>query len=150
MLPYSCIDSMIYAHEMRVYYSVQTQDIFGKIQREWVYDRTERGMVRQINREMYMVSTTNIWDDVLSGQSEEDLRIDSNGNLYPASEVLVTFIKPKLIETAGPRKGLNTTYELRKSTPVEGPFGEVMHFDIVLTRSTTQDIELSEDETILQ
>lgn len=145
MLPFACIDSISYSHEMRVYYSVQTQDIFGMVQRSWVYDRVERGTVKPRENQMYIVSDQNMWNETLIGQTEEDLRIDSSGNLYAPSEVLVTFVNPHLIETAGPRKGLNTTYELRSSMPVEGTFGEVLHFNVELVRSINQDMELSED-----
>ena len=145
MLPYSCLDSITYNDEVRVYFSVQTQDVYGRVERAWVFDRTERVLVKQRQPEMYQVSELNMWNDILLGHSEEDLRINSNGDLYAPSEVLVTFIKPKLIDTAGPRKGLNTTYELRASSPVEGAFGEVIHFDIQLVRSPDQDVVLSED-----
>ena len=145
MLPYSCLDSVTYTDEIRVYYSVQTQTLLGGIERTWVFDRTEMGSFRSTGNQMYFVSEQNSWDDVLVGETEEDLRIDSNGNLYPPSEVLVTFIRPHRIDTAGPRRGLNTTYELRASSPVEGPFGEVIHFNTQLVRSSDQGVDLSED-----
>lgn len=145
MLPYSCLDSITYTHVMRVYYSTQTQDPFGGISRTWTFDRTEAGLVKQTQRQMYLVGEQNTWNDMLEGVSEEDLRIDSNGNLYAPSEVLVTFVTPKMIDTAGPRMGLNTTYELRGSSPVEDAFGVTVHFDIQLARSIDQDVVLSED-----
>lgn len=146
MLPYSCLDSMTYSDELRVYYSTQSQDlVYGTVTRTWVFDRVERGKIKQSRSKMYSVSTQNTWDDVLVGQTEEDLRIDSAGNLYAPSEVLVTFAHPHLIDTSGPRKGLATTYELRASSPVEGPFGEVLHFDVELVRSIDQGVDLSED-----
>jgi hypothetical protein len=144
MLPYACIDSIMYTHEMRVYFSTQEQDEWGAIQREWTFDRTERGVVKQTQQQMYMVGELNSWNEYLVGHSEEDLRIDSNGNLYAPSEVLITFVNPPYIETEGPRRGLPTTFELRTSTPVEGPFGEVLHFDIQLVRSSNQDVILDE------
>lgn len=146
MLPYSCIDSVTYGDELRVYYSTQTQDlVYGTIVRSWTLDRVERGSVKQARTRMYDVAQQNSWDDVWVGQTEEDLRIDSDGVLHAPSEVLVTFLVPQLIETSGPRKGLASTYELRASTPVEGPFGEVLHFDVQLVRSSDQNIELAED-----
>lgn len=146
MLPYSCLDSVTYTDELRVYYSVQTQDIvYGNITRAWVFDHTESGSVAQSKSRMYSVSEQNTWDDVLVGQTEEDLRIDSQGVLHAPSEVLVTFTHPHLIDTAGPRKGLASTYELRASSPVDGPFGETIHFDVQLVRSIDQGVELSED-----
>lgn len=145
MLPYACIDSVLYSNEMRVYYAVQSQDDYGRITRSWEFDRTERGLIRQSQRLMYQVSEQNTWNDILEGVSEEDLRIDSEGVLYAPSEVLITFVTPRLIDTAGPRRGLNTTYELRGSHPVEDAFGVVVHFDIQLARSGDQSVVLSED-----
>lgn len=90
---------------------------------------------------MYDISQQNTWNDILTGYSEEDLRIDSKGNIHAPSEVLVTFNNPKRIDAAGPRVGLPTTYELRASSPVDGLFGETLHFDIMLVRSIDQEIE---------
>lgn len=142
MLPYSCIDSLLYTDEIKVYHSTQSQDMYGRIVRLWTFDRTERGLFKSIQKRMYMVAEQNVWNDVLEGHSEEDLLIDSSGNLHAPSEVLVTFTSPRRIEYEGPRKGLPTTYELRGSLPVIGAFGEVMHFDVQLVRSTDQEVQL--------
>lgn len=143
MLPYACLDSTTYTDELYVYYSTQTQDSFGTIQRSWTFDRLERGLFTQTMKRMYDVDTQNTWRDILNGHTEEDLRIDNEGNLHSPSEVLIMFKNPERIETAGPRKGKPTTYELRGSSPVEGPFGEVLHFDTQLYRSITQDGQLA-------
>jgi hypothetical protein len=111
----------------------------GIIRRTWTFDRVERGLFTPTSKRMYSVDTQNTWTDVLNGHTEEDLRIDSQGNLYAPSEVLVMFKSPQRIDTAGPRIGLPSTYELRGSTPIEGPFGEVLHFDAQLVRSIKQD-----------
>lgn len=145
MLPYACIDSILYTQEVKVYYSVQSQDAYGRIARTWQYDRTERVLTKQAIRNMYNVNQQNTWNDMLSGFSEEDLRIDSDGNIYAPSEVLVTFVTPKRIDTAGPRANKPTAYELRSSDPVDGPFGETIHFDIALVRSIDQDVILDDE-----
>lgn len=138
MLPYSCIDSILYNTEFSVYYSRQAQDAYGKITRTWILDRTERGTVKSFSNS-YSVNQQNTLRGDLKGQTEEDLRIDSDGNLYPLTEILVTITDPAIyIETAGPRKGLTTMYEVHESTPVVGPFGEVLHFNVILTRSIDQ------------
>jgi hypothetical protein len=139
MLPYACLDSMSYTDELYVYYSTQSQTAMGIIRRTWTYDRIERGLFVPTLKRMYDVDTQNTWRDILNGHTEEDLRIDSQGNLYAPSEVLVMFKYPSRIETAGVRKGKPTTYELRGSTPIEGPFGEVLHFDTQLFRSLKQE-----------
>lgn len=144
MLPYACLDSTTYTDELYVYYSTQTQNSYGEIVRTWQYDRLERGIFTPNLKRMYDVGIQNTWRDILDGHTEEDLRIDSEGNLHSPSEVLVMFKHPHRIETAGERKGLPTTYELRGSTPIEGPFGEVLHFDVQLFRSIdqSQDVEV--------
>jgi hypothetical protein len=138
MLPYSCLDSLLYDTEFDVYVSKQSQDEYGAITREWVFDRNERGTVTPV-RSDYQVNNQNLQRGDLKGHSEEDLRIDANGNLYPITEILIAITHPPVyIETAGPRLGLPTLYELRQSTPIVGPFGEVLHFDILLVRSIDQ------------
>lgn len=82
--------------------------------------------------------------NTLKGHSEEDLRIDSEGNIYGIQDVLVTISDPAVYkEVTGPRKGLNTLYEVRLSNPVIGVFGEVLHFDIALFRSADQSSTLN-------
>lgn len=141
MLPYACLDSITYTDEFYVFYSTQAQDLYGAVTRSWKYDRTERGLFTSSLKRMYDVDTQNTWKEVLDGHTEEDLRMDNEGELHAASEVLVMFKTPHRIETAGQRKGLPTMYELRGSAPIEGPFGEVLHFDAQLHRSITQTLE---------
>lgn len=145
MLPYSCIDSIMYDHTMNVYYANQSQDESGAIVRTWILDRTERGIVHKGTNRYEVGQQLNTWNDTLIGQSEEDLRIDSDGDVHSPSEVLVTFVNPEFNDTVGPRSELRSTYELRGSTPVTGPFGEVLHFDILLVRSIAQNVLLEED-----
>jgi hypothetical protein len=144
MLPYACVDSLSYTDEFHVFYSVQTQDLFGAMKRSWVYDRVDRGYFAPAKFRMYEVAQQNTWEEIYNGQTEEDVRIDSQGKLYSPSEIMIAFKTPKRIETAGPRKGLPTLFEIRGSVPVEGPFGEVLHFNTQIYRSIDQ---LQEIET---
>jgi hypothetical protein len=125
---------------MRVYYSTETQDEYGTIIRSWTFDRTERCFIKTVTN--YAIGEFNSWNQKLVGVSEEDLLIDDDGQLHAPSEVLITFDEPPYIEPAGPRKGLPTAFELHGSTPVLGAFGEALHFDISLSRSQNQAVQL--------
>lgn len=146
MLPYSCLDSLDFGQEFAVYYSHEQQGLYGEIIRSWTFDRFERGDVNEKKSRMYDLENVRAsWHDVLFCSTENDLRIDSDGNLYAPSEILVTIRNPAYRDTVGPRKGLHTTYEVRASSPVIGSFGEVVSFNVQLERSADQDTRLSED-----
>lgn len=139
MLPYACIDSLLYTFEINVYHAVLAQDSMGRITKSWKFDRVERAFLSNVNSKHLQIGTLNELFADLRGNTETDVRIDKYGNLYPLTEVLITVKSPSIYkEHAGVRKNRNTLYELRTSDPVLGPFQEVLHFNIHLVRSADQ------------
>ncbi len=136
MLPYTCLDSVLYSMELAVFYPTHSQNSIGEVVRSWQFDRLERCSVKS-KRNYYAVAQQNQLVEELVGQSEEDLRIDSDGIVHPISEILVFVNSPKVyFEIDKP-----TLFEVRKSTPILGAFQEVLHFDIELARSLDQSID---------
>ena len=81
--------------------------------------------------------------DIISGRTGIDPRKSSSGKLYSMTDVLITDImdeKDSLIylETAGPRSGLSSIFELAGVLPHVGPFGSADYFKVVIKRSDDQ------------
>jgi len=86
--------------------------------------------------------------DIISGRTGSDPRVNPHGTMYPMTDLLITDIvdeKDSIIylETAGPRSGLSSVFELAGVLPHVGPFGQVDYFKIVVKRSDDQSMELS-------
>jgi hypothetical protein len=131
-----------------IYYAITQQSDFGDMTKTWLYDQT-------INASLHMA--TNYKDqnikpaqmlfaqDSLNGKAKVDPRISSDGTPYSMTDILLTNIRGVdaesiYNETAGPRSGMPTIYELSGMLPHNGPFGTVDYYKIVLTRSDAQEM----------
>ena len=136
-----------------LYFSMETQDDYGKMARKWFFDRTENCSIFSIsdksndenfsfttgrNKEFFKLET------MLYGRTETDLRKSSNGEYYPLSSILIKNIRGAetdssfFIETVGGFTGEPTIYELKANQPFVGPFNRIDYFKIQLERSDTQ------------
>jgi hypothetical protein len=75
---------------------------------------------------------------------KSDLRVSKNANESSLTNILVTNIKDSdgaqiYMETAGPRAGLATIFEVATQEPQIDPFGgAVQYYKVVLRRSESQ------------
>ena len=81
------------------------------------------------------------------GRAKTDIRFSTNKNQNSITNVIVTNIKDKdlneiYVETAGPRAGKSTLFEVATVEPFTGPFGSVEYYRIVLRRSENQAADL--------
>jgi hypothetical protein len=81
------------------------------------------------------------------GRTKADIRFSSKNNQNSITNVIVTNIKNKdlneiYVETAGPRAGKSTLFEVATVEPFTGPFGEVEYYRVVLRRSENQATDL--------
>jgi hypothetical protein len=129
-----------------VYYPIITQGPFGEIKKEWVFDRTISCNAtsvggagsEQIKPEMFLQ-----YEDKLVVRSRGDLRIKSNLSQEATTNILVTNIRlshGQLIykETAGPRAGKGTIYEIGTLDPFTGPFNNIEYYKMLWRRTESQ------------
>jgi hypothetical protein len=136
-----------------VYYSIETQDGYGKMVKKWFFDRTEHCSIYSVNDRSndenftFNAASKDVFfklETMLYGRTQTDLRQSSSGEYYPLSRVLIKNIRgleddnPFFIETVGGYAGKPTLYEIKANQPYVGPFNKVDYFKIQLERSDIQ------------
>jgi hypothetical protein len=129
-----------------VYYPIITQGPFGEIKKEWVFDRTISCNAtsvggagsEQIKPDMFLQ-----YEDKLVVRSRGDLRVKSNSSQEATTNILITNIRlshGQLIykETAGPRAGKGTIYEIGTLEPFTGPFNNIEYYKMLWRRTESQ------------
>jgi hypothetical protein len=126
-----------------LYYATSTQDKYGARNKDWQLDRTFSGYVETVGSDDKS-RTFFDYRGKLVGRTKEDPRIDSEGNLRPITDILVTDIKDikteteYYIETSGVRLGLSTIYEMTVIEPFIDPFNKIEYWRIFLNRVDAQ------------
>lgn len=129
-----------------VYYPIITQNAYGQPQKEWVFDRTvplNATPVGGAGQEEIKPEVFLQYDNKLISRCKIDLRISSNLSNNAITNILVTNIRNSsgdviYKETAGPRTGKGTMYEVATLEPFTGPFGKIEYYKILLRRSENQ------------
>lgn len=141
--------NMTYPLLADVYYGTQTQNDFGEIDREWVFNRTVPVDLNTSTnyKDQQIQPDQFFWvQDMLNGMVKEDLRIGDNQSPYSLTNILVTNIRNGsgeviYYESAGERSGLPTLYEVSGLLPHNDPWGKVDYYKLVLKRSELQEFE---------
>ena len=138
----------IYPMKADIYYPIITQNNYGQANKEWVFDRTiicnastigGAGDV-ELKPEVFLQ-----YDGKLIARSKSDIRISSNDTDNAITNVLVTNIRSAtdLViykETAGPRTGRGTIYEVGTLEPFVGPFGDIEYYKMLWRRTENQTV----------
>ncbi len=138
----------IYPMKADIYCPIITQNNYGQANKEWVFDRTivcnastvgGAGDV-ELKPEVFLQ-----YDGKLIARSKSDIRISSNNADNAITNILVTNIRSAtdLViykETAGPRTGRGTIYEVGTLEPFVGPFGEIEYFKMLWRRTENQTV----------
>lgn len=131
-----------------IYYPIITQNQYGQPNKAWVFDRTiaintnsSGGQGTEDIKAAEFLQNEN----KLIGRSRSDIRISSNNSNNAITNILITNIRSSdnsLIykETAGPRNGKGTIYEIATVDPFVGPFGSIEYFKILLRRTENQTV----------
>lgn len=133
-----------------VYYPVVEQGAYGNVKKQWILDRSVACNFASFGRagKEEVAPNVNITkDNVLLGRVRTDLRFGKGNSRNAVTNVIITNIRtaqdePIYIETAGPRDGRSTLYEIATTEPIVGPFGGVEYHKVVLRRSENQASDL--------
>ena len=138
----------IYPMKADVYYPIITQNSYGQANKEWVFDRTivcnattlgGAGDV-ELKPDVFLQ-----YDGKLIARSKSDIRTSSNNAENAITNILVTNIRSAndivfYKETAGPRTGRGTIYEIGTFEPFIGPFGEIEYYKMLWRRTENQTV----------
>jgi hypothetical protein len=133
-----------------IYYPLVDQGPYGNVQKNWIHDKTiacNFSSAGSAFKEDVKPNVNITQDTIMLGRAKTDIRFSTNKNQNSITNVIVTNIKDKdlneiYVETAGPRAGKSTLFEVATVEPFTGPFGSVEYYRIVLRRSENQAADL--------
>lgn len=147
----SCSNTdFLYPLKADVFYPIVEQGAYGNLTKTWVLDRTISCNFapagNAYGEDVKPNAKINI-DMSLLGRTRNDLRITSRESKEAVTNVIVTNIRthdniPVYLETAGPRSGKSTIFEIASNDPIVGPFGDVEYYKLVIRRSENQATDL--------
>ena len=131
-----------------IFYAVQTQNDFGEVDKAWNFDRTVRiDMNTSTNyKDQQMQPDQFFWmQDMLNGRVDSDVRVSLDGAMYSLTDILIANIRNDseteiYFETAGPRTGMSTLFEVAGLLPHNDPWGRNDYHKLVLKRSELQEL----------
>jgi hypothetical protein len=129
-----------------IFYPFVEQGVYGNVKKTWTHDRTMVTSLATPGSAFKEEITPNVnitQESLLFGRIKSDIRVSSRGENNSITNILVSNIKDKsgneiYKETAGPRAGKSTIFEVATVEPFTGPFGSVEYYKIVLRRSENQ------------
>jgi hypothetical protein len=138
--------NFMYPLKADIYFSRSEQGPYGNIVKEWTLDKTVVCSFTPAGTAFKEELVANVdlkQDSLLFGRTRSDIRFTSLGDSKAMTDVIVTNLRDKdgveiYLETAGPRDGKSTLFEIATIQPFMGPFGKVEYYKIVLRRSENQ------------
>lgn len=129
-----------------VYYPITEVGEYGTINRQWVFDKTiscsfvpaGSDSKEEIRPEILITQ-----DTLLVGRTKEDIRISSRNSNNSINDIILTNLRDSAcnelyVETAGPRAGKSTIFEVATQQPHIGPFGGIEFHKLVIRKSENQ------------
>lgn len=140
----------VYPMLASIYYPIVEQGSYGNVKKQWIIDRVIAVNVNSQGSAMSedVKPNVNITQDfVLVGRTKKDIRVSSKEAQTSITNVIVSNICDKngnsiYNETAGPRSGKPTIFEIAGQEPFMGPFGNVEYYKIMLRRSENQAVDI--------
>jgi hypothetical protein len=142
--------SIVFPMLADIYYPIVDQGAYGNVKKNWIHDRTiacNFSSAGSAFKEDIKPNANITQDTIMLGRAKTDIRFSANEDQNSITNVIVTNIKDKTlneiyVETAGPRAGKSTLFEVATVEPFTGPFGSVEYYRIVLRRSENQAADL--------
>ena len=129
-----------------IYYPIISQGSYGEVKKDWVFDRTialnampySKKNSGEISPAVFLQ-----YKDILVGRTKTDLRVTTREINEALTNILLTNIRSaagQLIyeETAGPRNGKGTIYEIAAYDPHFAPYGDIDYYSFTIRRSENQ------------
>lgn len=140
----------LYPLKADIFYPIVEQGAYGNLNKQWVLDRSITCNFAPAGSASSEEVKPNAKIDIKStliGRTKTDLRVSSNNSKESVVNVIITNIRTAsdtaiYLETAGPRSGKSTLFEIASNEPIVGPFGEVEYYKLVIRRSENQATDL--------
>lgn len=134
-----------------IYYPITEQSAYGNVSKQWILDATIACSFAPAGRKYQQdVQPQNVGVKIqqsLVGRTRSDIRISSREAGNALTNVILTNIRdrsgnPIYVETAGPRAGASTIFEVATNEPIVGAFGKTEYFKVVIRRSDNQAVDV--------
>ena len=140
----------IFPMQADVYYPIVEQGTYGNVKKQWVIDKTIAGNFNSAGSAGKEEITPNVnitQKTTLIGRVKTDIRVSSLDSPHSITNIILTNIRDKncneiYIETAGPRAGKSTIFEIATQEPFVGPFGGIEYYNLVIRRSENQAVDV--------
>jgi hypothetical protein len=140
----------IFPMQADVYYPIVDQGVYGNVKKTWVLDKTIAGNFNSVGGAGKEEITPNVnitQKTSLIGRVKTDIRISSLDTPHSMTNIILTNIRDKncnyiYTETAGPRAGKSTIFEIATQEPFVGPFGGIEYYNLVVRRSENQAVDV--------
>jgi hypothetical protein len=131
-----------------IYHPLIKQTQYGQATKDWIYDRTivcNATSVGGAGTEDLKPETFLQYENKLIARVKADPRTSSTSADNAISNILITNIRLEddtllYKETAGPRSGRGTIYEVATVEPFTGPFQSIEYYKVVLRRTENQTV----------
>lgn len=142
--------SVIFPMLADIYYPIVDQGAYGNIKKSWVHDKTiacNFAPAGSAFKEDVKPNANITQESIMLGRVKNDIRFSSNDGKNSITNIIITNIKDArsneiYLETAGPRAGKSTLFEVATIEPFMGPFGSVEYYKVVVRRSENQAADL--------
>lgn len=133
-----------------IYHPVVDQGAYGNVQKTWILDRTIACNFNAAGtawKEEVQPNVNITQEKLLIGRVKTDVRMSSISAKNSINNVIITNIRDKngnpiYTETAGPRSGKSTIFEIATQDPFVGPFGNVEYYKLIIRRSENQAVDV--------
>lgn len=149
-VPSNCEQTDLYFPMLAdVYYPIITQGQYNEVKKNWVFDKSIAINAMPYSRKGMGEITPQVflqYKDILIARVRTDIRTSSNQSTEALTNILLTNIRSssgQIIhkETAGPRAGKGTIYEIAGFDPHFAPYGDIDFYSMVIRRSENQAVE---------
>jgi len=131
-----------------IYYPIITQNEYGKAIKDWIFDRTITCNAQSLVKKSIQETSPAVFlmsEGKLVARSRSDIRTSLKNEDNNITNILITNIRlpgDNLVyrETAGPRSGRGTIYELATIEPFVGALQTVEYYHMLWRRSENQTV----------
>lgn len=140
----------IYPMTAEVFFPIVDVGAYGNVQKTWDFDRKiicNFSSAGSVDKKEVTPNIDITLDSLLIGRVKDDLRVTSKGDTVAITNIVISNIRDKngnevYVETAGPRVGKSTIFEIATNGPVVGPFGGIEYYKVILRRSENQGVDV--------
>jgi len=140
----------IFPMQADIYYPNVEQGTYGNVKKTWILDKTiaaNFNAVGTAGNEEVKPNVNITQKTTLIGRVKTDIRISSLDTPHSITNIILTNVRDKncnyiYTETAGPRAGKSTIFEVATQEPFVGPFGGIEYYNLVVRRSENQAVDV--------